>query len=190
MGRPFRALVDGAWRDVHGWQSLRRIAHPATGARWVARCDVPDLTVLPRRYPQLRHCDFRAGLELRRMHFGLWLAAAAVRIGAVRDLARFARPLLAVSERWRAAGSDIGLMTVDLRGIGLDQRPLHLRWSIVAREGSGPRIPATAAVVLARRWRDAPPAPGAGPCLDLFTLDEFLAALGDAPITTSTEVVA
>lgn len=189
VGRPFPALVDGHRRDVHGWQSLRRIRHPAVGTRWVARCDVPDLDLLPHRYPSLRHCDFRAGLELRRMHFGLWLGSWAVRTGLVRDLSRHAKPLLHMSEYWLDAGSDTGVMTVDLAGTGLDGAPLRLRWSVVAREGSGPQIPATAAVVLARRWRIERPAAGAGPCLDLFRLDDFMAALAGYPIDAATLVV-
>jgi hypothetical protein len=186
VGRPFPVLVDGHRMCVHGWQSLRRLHVAGVGARWLARCDVPDLDVLPRRYPQLRHCDFRAGLELRRMHFGLWLASWAVRAGLVRDLARWAPGLLRLGDRWMHAGSDTGVMTVDLAGTGVDGGPLRLRWQIVARDGSGPNIPATAAVVLARRWCTRPPPPGAGPCLDLFTLDEFVAALGGLPVTTST----
>ena len=186
-GRPFTALVDGRRRDVHGWQSLRRLRHADVGTRWLARCDVPDLDVLPRRYPQLRHCDFRAGLELRRMHFGLWFAALAVSAGLVRDLDRWAAPLLRLSNRWLDAGSDTGLMTVDLGGTGLDGVPLRLRWSIVARDGSGPQIPATAAVVLARAFRRRPPTPGAGACLDLFDLDTFMAALAGYPIRASTQ---
>ncbi|HZX79495.1 MAG TPA: saccharopine dehydrogenase, partial [Lysobacter sp.] len=189
VGRPFPAWIDGRRIDVHGWQSLRRIRHSAVGTRWVARCDVPDLDLLPRRYPSLRHCDFRAGLELRRMHFGLWLASIAVRAGRVRELPRHAARLLRMSERWLDAGSDTGLMTVDLAGNGTDGAPLRLRWSIVARDGSGPQIPATAAVVLARRWRVQRPPPGAGPCLDLFGLDEFMAALADYPIDAATVAV-
>lgn len=189
VGRPFPALIDGERRPVHGWQSLRRMGIEGVGARWFARCDVPDLDVLPARYPGIRHCDFRAGLELRRMHFGLWLASWCVRGGVVRDLSRYAEPLLRLSERWIDAGSDVGVMTIDLGGVDLDGQRLHLRWSIVAREGSGPHIPATAAVVLARRWRQTPPSPGAGPCIDLFTLDDYLQALSHLPIETSTQAL-
>ncbi|GHA69758.1 saccharopine dehydrogenase family protein [Cognatilysobacter bugurensis] len=191
VGRPHRALIDGRWRSVHGWQSLRRIRVPGLPSRWLARCDVPDLDVLPARYPTLRHCDFRAGLELRRMHLGLWLASWAVRGRLAPGLERWAQPLLRISEWWLHAGSDTGLMTVDMRGIGRDGTPLQLQWSIVAEQGSGPRIPATAAVVLARKlMRGNLPGAGARPCLDLFTLPEFLDALSDSPIWTETRELA
>lgn len=57
-----------------------------------------------------------------------------------------------------------------------------------AADGSAPQIPATAAVVLARKLaRDALPGGGARPCLDLFTLDEFMQALEGFPIRAVTE---
>jgi hypothetical protein len=189
-GRAYPALVGGRWRPVHGWQSLRRLRIPAVGTRWFARCEVPDLSVLPARYTSLRDCDFRAGLELRRMHFGLWLATWAVRVGLVRDLARHAPMLLALSERWLARGSDVGVMQVDLHGLDPAGVPLQLRWRLVARNGDGPQVPATAAVVLARKLaRDEIPGGGARACLDLFTLEEFLAALDGYAIETTIERV-
>ncbi|GAB2502067.1 saccharopine dehydrogenase family protein [Lysobacter humi (ex Lee et al. 2017)] len=186
VGRPFPALIDGRWRDVHGWQSLRCLHDSATGTRWLARCDVPDLALLPEHVPGLQHCDFRAGLELRRMHLGLWLASWAVRVGRMRALPRWAPALLRLSERWLDAGSDVGLMQVRLDGSDPAGRALSLDWRIVAAEGSGPQIPATAAVVLARKLaRGTLPGAGARACLDLFDLDEFMAALAAFPIRTT-----
>jgi hypothetical protein len=181
VGRPFTVKLHGRWRTACGWQSLRRVAFDGVGVRWFARCEVPDLGVLPRRWPQLQTCDFRAGLELRRMHFGLWLASWVVRAGLVHNLAGHAQRLLDISSRWRDAGSDTGLMYVDMDGVGHDGAALRLRWTLVARDGEGPRIPATAAVVLARKLaQGALPGSGARSCLDLFTLEEFLAALPPA----------
>jgi saccharopine dehydrogenase-like NADP-dependent oxidoreductase len=186
VGRPFTVLRDGAWRRVHGWQSLRRVQFDGVGARWFARCEVPDLGVLPRRWPQLRTCDFRAGLELRRMHFGLWALGWLVRGGLLRRLPGRARQLLAISNHWLDRGSDTGVMYVDMAGRGHDGKALRLRWTIVARDGDGPRIPATAAVVLARKLaRGALPGSGARACLDLFTLDEFVDALAPFAIDTT-----
>ena len=190
VGRPFRILLNGRWSIVHGWQSLRRVVFPGVGARWFARCEVPDLSVLPHRHPGLRTCEFRAGLELRRMHFGLWLAAWMVRAGLFRDLPRHAEKLLAISQRWLGLASDVGVMHVDMAGVDPAGRPLKLRWSIVARDGTGPRIPATAAIVLTRKLaRGTLRGAGATACVDLFTLDECLDALRDPAIETSTQVL-
>ena len=141
VGRPFMARIDGAFRPVHGWQSLRRETFEGVGTRWFARCEVPDVGVLPRRYPQLHTCDFRAGLELRRMHFGLWCASWFVRAGLYARLADRAPMLLALSERWLSRGSDVGLMYVDMGGVGHDGATLKLRWTIVARDGTGRAFP-------------------------------------------------
>jgi hypothetical protein len=189
VGKPIPMRRAGGWTTGYGWQSCRRLAIPGVGHRWVARCDVPDLALLPARYPALQTCDFRAGLELRRMQFGLWAASWLVRAGVVRSLQPWAAPLLRLSESWQAAGSDTGAMLVDMTGIGVDGRPLHLRWRIVARAGSGPQIPASAAVVIARKLqRQEVPGAGARACLDFFSLEEFLAALAAYPIETGLEV--
>lgn len=186
VGKPLRVWKDGAWITAHGWQSLRRLRVDGVGTRWVARCDVPDLDLLPARYPELRTLEFRAGLELRRMHFGLWLGALAVRMRLLRGLSRWAKPLFALSERWQDTGSDTGLMQVRMRGHGHDGAPLVLDWTLVARNGDGPRIPATAAVVLARKLAGSTlPGGGATPCLGLFTLDECMAALADGAFEAS-----
>lgn len=197
-GHPFPVLRDGAWRTAHGWQSLRRMKVDGVSVRWFARCEVPDLEVLPARYPTLRTVDFRAGLELRRMHFGLWLGSWCVRAGLLDTLTRCARPLFAMSEFWQDIGSDTGFIRMTLRGrghdsghdSGHDHQPLTLEWTMIARNGDGPQIPATAAVVLARKLaRGALPGSGAKPCLDLFTLDEFIAALDGFSMETRIEVV-
>jgi Saccharopine dehydrogenase NADP binding domain len=188
-GHPFRLLRDGAWRSAHGWQSLRRLKVDGVSARWLARCEVPDLDVLPARYPTLRTVDFRAGLELRRMHFGLWLGSWCVRAGLLDTLTRCARPLFAMSEYWQHIGSDTGFIRMTLRGRDHDNEPHALQWTMIARNGDGPQIPATAAVVLARKLaRGELPGCGAQPCIDLFTLEEFLAALEGFSMETRMEI--
>jgi hypothetical protein len=190
VGRPHPLLQDGRWIHAHGWQSLRRLRVPGLRTRWLARCDVPDLALLPQRYPDIKSCDFRAGLELKRMHLGLWLASWAVRAGVVRHLPRHAERLLAASARWRDRGGDTGLMRIDLRGRDRADRALHLRWTLRADNGDGPQVPATAAIVLARKLASgALPGAGARACLDFFSLDEFTRALEGYAVTTRLEVV-
>jgi saccharopine dehydrogenase-like NADP-dependent oxidoreductase len=189
-GKPYRSLINGEWRTVYGWQSLRRARMRDVGTRWLARCDVPDLDLLPTRYPTLLTVEFRAGVELRRMHLGLWLATWLVRAGLVRDLRRFAKPLFKLSEYWQHIGSDVGFMRVSLRGRDHDGARQRLDWTLIARNGDGPQIPATAAVLLTRKLaRGELPGSGATPCLDLFTLDEFLQTLDGFAMETRTEVL-
>ena len=186
VGQPFQTLQDGRPLTVHGWQSLRRLRVPGMSARWLARCDIPDLDLMPQRYPELRTLEFRAGLELRRMHFGLWLASWIVRMRLMRSLTPLAKPLFAMSEHWQDIGSDIGFMQVSMHGTGTEGNPLRLDWTLTAHEGNGPQIPATAAIVLARKLaRGDLPGGGAVPCLGLFTLDEFMSALNGFELTAT-----
>lgn len=180
------------WRErghdlpVYGWQRLQRhvYAQPV-GARWLAACDVPDLTLFTERYAPLQHLRFRAGLELQRLHGGLWLLSWLVRAGLLRDLARHAALLKRMSEWFARAGSDAGAMHVTLDGSDAEGRPQQLTWEILAQDGDGPEIPATAAVVVARKLARAELATrGARACLDLFVLDEFLDSLAPFAIRT------
>ena len=179
VGRPLRWLEDGTWREVRGWQRLRRSRYPApVGVRWLAACDVPDLDLLPARHPQAGTVRFRAGLELRTLHFGLWALSWLSRWGLVRDWSVHAPALKRIADLFERLGSDTGAMHVELEGDGHDGGQRRVRWQLVAERGDGPQIPATPAVVLARRLaRGTLAARGATPCLGLLALDEILAAL-------------
>jgi saccharopine dehydrogenase-like NADP-dependent oxidoreductase len=179
VGHELPWLERGHAVAVRGWQRLQRHRYPEpVGSRWLAACDVPDLSLFPQRYGPLVHLRFRAGLELRRLHFGIWLMSWLVRTGLVRDLARQAARLKRMSEWFATAGSDAGAMHVELSGTGVDGKPQRLAWEIVACNGDGPEIPATAAVVIARKLaRGEIAARGACACLDLFTLEEFMESL-------------
>jgi hypothetical protein len=133
---------------------------------------------------------FRAGLELKRLHLGTLLAAWLVRLGLVRNLARHAPRLRRISEWFLDAGSDVGGMVVELSGRDARDQPVRLRWSLTAAAGDGPQVPATPAVVLARKLADGELlARGAMPCMGFFTLEEALAALAGFAITTELEVL-
>jgi saccharopine dehydrogenase-like NADP-dependent oxidoreductase len=188
-GRPVRLWRDGRWQHGHGWMLTRHQQFPF-GRRWAGLCDVPDLELFPARYPGVQSVLFRAGLELRRLHFGTLAAAWLVRLGLVRDLARHAPRLRRLSEWFLDAGSDVGGMVVELSGRDAQGQPLRLRWSLSAAAGDGPQIPATPAVVLARKLADGElSVRGAMPCMGLFTLDEALAALAGFAIETGLESI-
>jgi len=142
---------------------------------------------LPALYPSLKNCDFRAGLELHRMHFGLWLASWVVRAGLMPSLATFAKPLLRISELWQTSGSDTGVMHIDLKGTDAQGNANGMRWEIIARQGDGPEIPATPAVVLAQKLaRGDIKGGGASACANLFDLASLLSSLAPFKIQTRT----
>ena len=169
--------------DRDGWQSRRRALLGRQRPCCALRGAGPGL--VPRA---IRRCGVAISVQdwNARMHFGLWLASWAVRSGLLHSMAPWAGPLLRLSERWLDAGSDTGAMLVRMRGIGLDGAPLVLRWELLLPGGDGPQVPCTAAIVLARRlMRGELTGGGAETCVDLFTLDEYLAALEGYQVRTA-----
>ena len=176
-GAPFREWRDGAWRDVHGWQGLRRVDLGELGTRWAARCDVPDLELWPARWPDVRSVRFDAALELGVEHAALAALGGLVRLGVVKRSASLARAGIGLARALDRFGSDVGGMLVRVDGVRRDgQRGSHA-WRLVARRGDGPEIPCLPAVVLARKLaRGERLEPGARPCHGMMSLDDLAAA--------------
>jgi saccharopine dehydrogenase-like NADP-dependent oxidoreductase len=185
-GQPLITWQDGAWITRYGWQDLHRHAFQGLGRRWMCRVDVPDLELVPRRRPDVATVTFSAGLEVGMFHLGLWSLTWLVRAGLVHNLDALAAPMLAVKRRLSAFGSDAGGMFVRVAGRDETGRRDTLEWTLVARSGDGPYVPAIASVILARRLvQGAGPQPGATPCFGLFPLTDFEAEVADLDITCS-----
>jgi saccharopine dehydrogenase-like protein len=178
-GRPFDCWIDGAWRTVHGWQGLKWHAYPApVGRRLLGYCDVPDRVLYPKTCNGVQTVEFRAGFELPLLQLGMWCLAWLRRCGIVADWQRHAAALKRLSEHTMRWGSSAGAMHVEIAGTRHDGTAYRVKWYIVAPDGDGPQIPCTAAVVIARKLARAEmPQRGAMPCLELFSVDEFMAAL-------------
>lgn len=188
-GRPIRIWRNGEWGTAYGWMDGKRQEFPF-GVRRVGVCDVPDLGLFPERYPDVRTVVFRAGLELPLLHTGTWCASALVRLGLITNLASHARVLRRFSERFIGFGSDVGGMVVEMRGKGHDGSLLGLRWWLVADAGQGPDVPATPAVVLARKLADGLlKTSGAHPCMGVLTLSDIEAGLSWCAIRTGVEAM-
>jgi len=173
-GRSFQWLSGGRWRDAWGWQELMRVSFAGAGVRWAAACDVPDLALLPARYASTRTVEFRAALELGIQHFGLWLAAAARRVGVPVPLERWARSLGRFASLLDRFGSDRGGMLVSVACERDDESRALVEWHLTAEAGDGPEIPCMAAILLARKLaRGELALRGAFPCVGLLRLEEF-----------------
>ena len=169
---------------AHGWQGLQRRHIPGLGRRWLGACDTPDLELFPQRYPGLGTVEVFAALEVGAFHVSLWGLSWLVRAGLLRRPERLAAPLLAVKHALRFLGSDVGGMAVTLEGEDREGRRMRVDWSLIARRGHGPFIPAMPSVILAKRLLAGTLAVrGAMPCLGLFTLEDFLAEVADLDIT-------
>jgi saccharopine dehydrogenase-like NADP-dependent oxidoreductase len=187
-GAAFPHWRDGRWQHAFGWQGLRRQRYPApVGVRWLAQCDVPDLQLLPARFPAVRTVTFRGGLELRWLHFGSWLMAAMRRAGLVRNWSRYSVQLKAISDLFLRFGTDAGAMHVELKGIGKDGAALRCCWTLVATRGDGPYVPTLASAALVGKLaRGAIAFRGACPCIGLLTVQDFIDVTDGLAITTET----
>lgn len=59
---PFLRLKAGRWERAYGWLDLQHYQFPApVGARLLSNCDVPDLVLFFRHYPNVQTVSFHAG---------------------------------------------------------------------------------------------------------------------------------
>lgn len=178
-GRPFRYLSHGEWVTAHGWLGLRRHTFPSPlGARWLSRCDIPDLTLFPRRYPDISTVSFEAGFASDLGHLVVWTLARLVKTRVLSSVSPFAVPLNHISRWMEPLVSHRGGMFVRLKGRGQDGEPLRITWNLIAQNNMGPFIPCGAAVALTRKLCSNARLPsGAMPCMGLLSVEEYLAAL-------------
>jgi saccharopine dehydrogenase-like NADP-dependent oxidoreductase len=183
-GKPFTRLEDGEWVTVYGWLGSQRHRFPAPlGPRWLGACDVPDLEVLPARYPSLRAVSFHAGFASDIGHFAVTALAQLVRAGLLRSAAPFAAPLQRLSRVLERAISDRGGMFVELTGADSAGAPLALTWHLLAARNHGPHIPCGAAIALARKLARGERLPlGAMPCVSVLSVEEYLESLRDLDV--------
>ncbi|HSV35626.1 MAG TPA: saccharopine dehydrogenase NADP-binding domain-containing protein [Ramlibacter sp.] len=158
-----------------GWGRTYPHRYPApVGRRLLSPCDVPDLALLPGRYPSLPSVRFGAGLELTFLHRGMNVMAWLAQVGVVGNWARHARLLKRAADLFRHWGSDAGAMHVRVSGRSQDGVAVTHLWELLATHGDGPFVPTLAAAALVRRLSGTATVPvGAMPCLGLLTLDDF-----------------
>jgi hypothetical protein len=172
-GKPFRWRQQGEWRTAYGWQELVR-EHFSFGNRLAAACDVPDLELLPGRYPDTETVTFRASLEVPVQHIALWIIAACRRSGLPLPVARWGQAFDRMGTWLDRFGTDTGGMTVRVVGNRAQGEGHCLTWEIVAEANHGPEIPCFAAVLLANRLKGgAALGAGAKVCMGLVSLAEF-----------------
>jgi Saccharopine dehydrogenase NADP binding domain len=178
-GKPFRALENGEWTEVHGWLDTHRHEFPKlVGLRLLGRCDVPDLDLLPQRYPGVRTVSFHAGFASETAHHCVEWLARRVRDGKLRSALPFARPAATLARWLQPLFSDRGAMFVTLEGRDAEGTPRRLTWNLVARDNHGPNIPCAPAIALTNKIAaGAPIVPGATPCMGLLSVEELLEPL-------------
>jgi Saccharopine dehydrogenase NADP binding domain len=173
LGKPFLWLRDGRWVQVYGWQDLKRI-HLEFGLRWSAACDVPDLELLPQRYPSVRTVEFRAALEFGVQHLTLWLLAALRRRGMLVSIERWALSLDRTASAFDPLGGAFGGMQVSVIGTAPGGARRRITWHLTAPATDGPEIPCMPAILLTQRFqRGELTQRGAYPCMGFLSLADF-----------------
>ena len=183
-GKPFSTLIKGATRSVYGWQSVRARRYPNLGWRLLGNCNVPDLALFPKRYPELKTIRFYAGLELPFIHLTLWGLSWLVRLGLVTQLARSAPALLKLSFLFDWLGSANSALHMTLKGITHTGDQKSLSFELTAKNGDGPYIPSMPTILLCNKFVSGElQVRGAYPCVGFIRLDEYLEALKDLDIS-------
>lgn len=151
VGRPIRLWRGQAWRTGYGWQELGKVPFFVSGRpalnRYVALCDVPDLELLPDRYPGRPAVRFRAGIELAAQNVALWLLSWPVRWGWIRSIARLTELGLRFQKLMGRLGGDRSAMRIVVSG-WRGGAPIRREWTVLAERGDGPWIPCLAVPLL------------------------------------------
>lgn len=191
IGKPIQSLIDGRWQTIYGWQNLSRHIFPQIGSRYMSNVDVPDLDLFPAHYPDLKTVSFKAGLELSALHLGLVCASKLISANLLPSLSPIARPAHAVKRILEPLGTDAGGMFVKSTGIDNTGQQATRTWHVIAKAGDGPWIPTIASAILAKRVLTQNQStgglmPGAYPCMNLFTIEQFEAEVSDLGLDIST----
>lgn len=185
-GKPFLTKVNGEFRNIYGWQSLHKRKYRSLGWRLLGNCDIPDLALFPKRYPDIHTIRFYAGLELPFIHITLWLLSWLVRARLVSSLQPAASLMLKSSFLFDWLGSENSAFHMELSGECLDKKPQNVVFELTAKSGDGPYIPCMPAILLAKKLANNQISNfAAQPCVGLITLNEYLAALNHLDIETT-----
>lgn len=178
-GKPIRIWENGAWAKSFGWLDRRTFGFPKpVGTRLLGRCDVPDLALLPPRYPGVRTVSFHAGFASETAHKTVEWLAKQVQRGRIRTALPYATVLHRLGRWLEPLLPDRGAMFVRMHGTDDDDRARTLTWQLLAYDNHGPRIPCGPAIALTRKLaRGEVPEPGARPCMGVLTVKEILETL-------------
>jgi NAD(P)-dependent dehydrogenase (short-subunit alcohol dehydrogenase family) len=146
--------------------------------------DVPDLTVLPQLWPEVRTVWMGAGPVPAIWHRALNAFAWLVRLRVLPSLSSFA-PLMYQAINWLSFGEHRGGMFVAVAGVGAAGEHIERSWHLVAEGADGPLIPSMAAEAIIRNClAGRQPAAGARPAVTDLELADYEPLLARKRIST------
>lgn len=172
-GRPYPIWRGGAWETATGWSAPRDYTLPGGITRQGWQIEVPDTRLFPAHFGAST-VEFRAGLELGLMRYGLAAFATLRRLLPFPVTTPLVHAFRVAAGLLAPFGSGTGGMSVSVF-TATERRT----WRLLAKDGEGPFVPAIPVRALLRR----PNLPtGATPALEVVTLDELEAAMSDLAI--------
>lgn len=186
-GKPFTTLIDGKMQNVYGWMGLTWRSFWKLNLRPLGNCDIPDLELFPKRYPDLQTIRFRAGLELKLLHLILVSLSVLVRLKLLPSIQPLSKLLLQASFLFDPIGKDDSGFYMLLSGKDERGQDKYIQFDLVAQNGDGLCIPTVPAIIMAKKLANGEVNKiGATPCLDLITMDEYLEVLREFDIEWQT----
>lgn len=183
-GHPFKTLINEELQNIHGWQSLHAKKFNGLGWRLLGNCNVPDLELFPRYYPELKTIRFYAGLELPFIHVTLWSLSWLVRVGLIKNLEPTAPLLLKLSFLFDWLGTANSGFYMTLIGKGENNTDKTIQFELIAKNGDGPYIPCMPAILLAKKLANSEiKYTGAHACIGIINRQEYLDALASLDIS-------
>lgn len=141
-GKKFTTLKEGRWRKVTGWMGIEpKKINGIAGWRLVSYCNIPDLDLLPKHYPTLRHVIFKAGAQIKILQIGTYFFALLSRLGIVKDWAKYHQQFDTIWHTFfKKFGTDDGAFGMTIKGRKGDSI-LTIDHNLYAGSGDGPNIP-------------------------------------------------
>ena len=169
-------------RHAYSWQAGEVMDFAVRGVspirgRGTYLVDVPDVLLVPDRRRRNPAVTFRAGTELASQNRTLWALSWLVRWGLVTSLLPVARWIAPLRRMTSWLGSERSAMVVRLFGTCAGHR-IERRWTLLAEQGDGPRIPALSVPPLVRQILSGNVAPGARDAGCELALTDYEAAFG------------
>ncbi|MES2548910.1 MAG: DUF4166 domain-containing protein [Pseudomonadota bacterium] len=172
-GPPFPVYQGGSWTTAPGWSDPQDYPLPGGLSRQGWRIEVPNTRLFPAHFGA-KTVDFRAGLELGVMRYGLAAFAALRRRVPFPVTTPLVRAFRLAANLLAPFGTGTGGMSV-----AVTTATHRHTWTLLATDGDGPFVPAIAIRALLRR----PTLPvKAAPALEIVTLAEIEAAMSDLSI--------